>query len=57
MLLDVEESCIVRWVRKVLKGDSDVSVSPKSRFGCLDVGTNFIGEGEGRTSRLLRSKS
>lgn len=51
------DNCEVRWVRKAANGDSALSVSLKSRFGLVDKGTNFMCEGEGKSSLLLKSKS
>lgn len=52
-----EERCIDRWFKKATNGDFVTSPSLNSKFGLVITGTNFMGEGEGRISRLLRSKS
>ena len=57
VVLGAFDNCEVRWVRKAANGDTALSLSLKSRFGLVDKGTNFICEGEGRISLLLKSKS
>ncbi len=51
------ESCVVRWFKKAVKGDTVVGGFLKSKFGRVNIGTNFMVDGEGSVSRLLRSKS
>lgn len=42
---------------KLVKGETVLSRSLKSKFGLVDKGTNLMFDGEGRMSLLLRSKS
>jgi hypothetical protein len=51
------DSCVVRWFKKGVKGETVVVGSLNSKFGRVDVGTKCIGDGEGSVRRLLRSKS
>lgn len=52
-----EDSCVVRWVMNLANGDDTGLVSVKSRTARGEVGTNCIWVEEGRTRRLVRSKS
>jgi hypothetical protein len=51
------DSCVMRWFKKVVKGETVVVASLNSKFWRVDIGTKCIGDGEGRIKRLLRSKS
>jgi len=57
VVLGAFDNCEVSCARNDVNGDTALSGSLKSRFGLVDKGTNFMVEGEGRMSLLLRSKS
>jgi hypothetical protein len=51
------DRCVTRWFKYAVKGDLDVLFFPNSKSGLVAEGTKYTLDGEGRISRLLRSKS